>query len=164
MKRIYLAIVLYTVIFFSSTLYANPQKQIVGAVEFVHILGKNTSNVELHFQARVDTGAKYTSIHAENIKVDTSFANEDRAISFCLVNKQGQSCKINTHVESTVSIRTSEGSERRYRVPLVIKWNNSKKTVLVTLNNRERMKYGLLLGRNWLRGDFIVDIDRNNKD
>jgi hypothetical protein len=49
-------------------------------------------------------------------------------------------------------------------VPLAINWKNSNKTVLVTLNDRKHMQYGMLLGRNWLQGDFIVDIDVNSDD
>jgi hypothetical protein len=31
--------------------------------------------------------------------------------------------------------------------------------VLVTLSDREKMKYPVLLGRNFLRGDFLVDVN-----
>ncbi len=43
-------------------------------------------------------------------------------------------------------------------------WNDASKTVLVTLNDRNAMQFRLLLGRNWLRGDYIVDVDINNDD
>jgi hypothetical protein len=33
-----------------------------------------------------------------------------------------------------------------------------EKKVLVTLNDREKMKYPLLLGRNFLRNDFLVNV------
>jgi hypothetical protein len=33
-----------------------------------------------------------------------------------------------------------------------------EKKVLVTLNDRENMKYPLLLGRNFLRDDFVVNV------
>ncbi len=151
----HLAIVLLV----SIDVQADSGKQIVGATEVVLI-----EEVNLSFKARVDTGAKTSSIHAENIKIDLSGDPRDKPISFFLVTKEGLSRKVETRVSSVVKVRTSEMSEYRYVVPLLMKWNSSKKTVLVTLNNRANMKYRLLLGRNWLHGDFIVDVDKNNED
>ena len=138
---------------------AGSLKQIVGATEVVLIEEAN-----LYFKARVDTGAKTSSIHAENIEVDSSGDPRGKPISFRLITKEGQSRKIETRVTSVVTVKTSELSEHRYVVPLLMKWNDSKKTVLVSLNDRKNMEYRLLLGRNWLHGDFIVDVDKNNED
>ena len=134
---------------------ADSLKQIVGETEVVFVEEANLS-----FKARVDTGAKTSSIHAENIELDLSGDPRGKPISFDLVTKEGLSRKIKTHVSSVIKVRTSEMEENRYVVPLLIKWHDSKKTVLVTLNDRTKMKYRLLLGRNWLHGDFIVDIDK----
>jgi len=138
---------------------AESHKQVVGATEVIFIEDANLS-----FKARVDTGAKTSSIHAEGIEVDLSGDPRGKSISFYLVTKEGQSRKIESRVDSIVKVRTSAQSEHRYVVPLVMKWNSSKKTVLVTLNDRSSMEYRLLLGRNWLRGDFVVDVDKNNED
>ena len=138
---------------------ADSLKQIVGATEVVFVEEANLS-----FKARVDTGAKTSSIHAENIEVDLSGDPRGKPISFELVTKEGLSRKIETRVSSVIKVRTSETAEHRYVVPLLIKWNGSKKTILVTLNDRTKMEYRLLLGRNWLHGDFIVDVDNNNED
>ena len=142
-----------------TTLQADSHKQIVGATEIIGI-----AEAEMDFKARVDTGARTSSIHAEAIMVDTSDNPQGQPISFLLVNKLGQSHKIETRVASVVTVKTSEGSEIRYKVPLTLIWNDSSKTVLLTLNDRKAMRYRLLLGRNWLHGDFIVDVDKNNKD
>ena len=150
---------LAVVLFVSINVHADSHKQIVGATEIVFIEEANIS-----FMARVDTGAKTSSIHAENIEVDLSGDPRGKPISFYLVTKEGLPIKVETRVVSIIKVRTSEMAERRYVVPLLIKWNGSKKTVLVTLNDRKQMEYRLLLGRNWLHGDFIVDVDKNNKD
>lgn len=139
----------------SITADADSPTQIVGDTEVVFVEEANLS-----FKARVDTGAKTSSIHAENIELDLSGDPRGKPISFNLVTKEGLSRKIETRVSSVIKVRTSEMVENRYVVPLVIKWHDSKKTVLVTLNDRTKMKYRLLLGRNWLQGDFIVDVDR----
>ena len=150
---------LAVVLFVSINVQADSRKQVVGATEVVLIEEANLS-----FKARVDTGAKTSSIHAENIKIDLSGDPRGKSISFYLVTKEGLSRKIETRVSSVVKVRTSEMSEHRYVVPLLMKWNDSRKTVLVTLNDRTKMEYRLLLGRNWLHGDFIVDVDKNNED
>ena len=138
---------------------ADSLKQIVGDTEVVFVEEANLS-----FKARVDTGAKTSSIHAENIELDLSGDPRGKPISFDLVTKEGLSRKIKTRVSSVIKVRTSEMAEHRYVVPLLMKWNDSSKTVLVTLNDRTKMKYRLLLGRNWLHRDFIVDVDKNDED
>jgi hypothetical protein len=49
--------------------------------------------------------------------------------------------------------------EKRYIIELVVSWKNVNKTVEVNLRDRSRMNYKLLIGRNWLSGDFLVDVD-----
>jgi hypothetical protein len=138
---------------------ADAQKRIVGATEVVLVTDAN-----LAFKARVDTGAKTSSIHAEKIELDSSGDPRGKPISFYLVTKEGLSRKVETRVISVVSVRTAEHSERRYVVPLLITWNGQARIVSVTLNDRTSMDYRLLLGRNWLRGQYIVDVDKNSED
>lgn len=138
---------------------AQSKKQIVGATEVVLLTDAN-----LRFVARVDTGAKTSSVHAENIEVDPSGDPRGKPISFHLVTREGQSIKVETRVISVVRVKNSEQSERRYVVPLLVKWNDSERTVSVTLNDRKSMDFRLLLGRNWLHGHYIVDVDKNHED
>jgi hypothetical protein len=136
-----------------------PQKQVVGATEVIHVVEAN-----LRFKARVDTGAKSCSIHAVDIQVDAAGKPKGKPISFRVVGADGQSRRINARIDSAVIVESSGSSERRYKVPLTLEWNNRRKTVLVTLNDRRTMAYPLLLGRNWLRGDYVVDVERNSDD
>ena len=159
MRLAFSAILLVTLLLASMHVAADSQKQIVGATEVVLV-----KEADLRFKARVDTGAKTSSIHAENIHIDSSGDPRGRPISFYLVTKEGKSKKVETRVLSVVKVKTSEQSEQRYVVPLLIKWNDSEKIVPVTLNDRRTMQYRLLLGRNWLQGDYIVDVDKNNED
>ena len=159
MRLIFFIPILVIELLFSFTVTADTQKIVVGATEQVFIGEKN-----LRLKARIDTGAKTSSVHAENIVINRSNNPEGQSISFDLVNKQGQRERIGTTVDSQVTVKTSEGTEQRYKVWLRVKWRNSSKNILVTLNDRTQMTYALLLGRNWLQGDFIVDVDKNNMD
>jgi hypothetical protein len=159
MKPVFWLLLAAVSLLVSAQLRADAHKQSVGATETVFIEEAN-----LAFVGRVDTGAKTSSIHAENIEVDASGDPRGKRISFDLVTAQGSSARVETRVVSVVRVKTAEHSEHRYVVALRLKWRDTAKTVLVTLNDRGRMQYRLLLGRNWLRGDFVVDVDKNNSD
>jgi len=138
---------------------ADNHQQIIGATEIIEI-----EPSKMRIKARVDTGAQTSSIHAEDIEVDLLGDPRGKPIAFTLVNRQGQSQRIETHVLKLVTVRTAEGMERRYAVPLTMTWQQHSKTVLVTLNDRSQMRYRLLLGRNWLSGDYLVDVDLNAEE
>ena len=160
MRKVYSIVLLTSVLTGCAFFQHQHQKQIIGATEIIEIVDANLS-----FKARVDTGAETCSVHAVDIKVDSS--EEDPKgipISFRIVNKNGQSRQINTRVASSVTVKTAEGKERRYTVPLTVKWQDSEKKILFTLNDRLTMAYHILLGRNWLRGSFLVDVEKNNDD
>ena len=70
--------------------------------------------------------------------------------------------EIDPNVELSISVTTRARRngevDKRYKVLLTLKWNDVDKEVLVTLNDRADMEYPLLIGRNFLRGDFLVDV------
>ncbi len=70
---------------------------------------------------------------------------------------------ISPPVSFVTALLTSVDQEERYKVRLTLRLHEVKKRVLVTLNDRFHMKYPMLLGRNFLRGDFIVDVDIKKK-
>jgi hypothetical protein len=142
-----------------SSAAADAHKQVVGAVEDVVI-----EALDLHYRARIDTGAQTSSIHAEDIEIDPQGDAVDKPITFRLVDERGESRRVETRVARVLTVRTAEGSERRYAVPLTVRWRDTSKSVLFTLNDRSHMHYRLLLGRNWLHGDFVVDVDINADD
>jgi len=155
----YARLVLIAALFFVVNAAVGGPKQIIGAVEIIEI-----EPSKLRVKARVDSGAQTTSIHAEDIEIDMSGDARGKPIAFRIVNQQGQSQRVEAHVAKQIVVQTSEGSERRYAVPLTLTWRQRSKTVLVTLNDRSEMRYRLLLGRNWLRGDYIVDVEINDED
>lgn len=138
------------------------EKRIIGPTAIVA-----EAESELDFRARVDTGAMTTSIHVEEWAIEDESAemneNIGKKIRFRMKNHKGESQWLESRVEEIGVVRTSEQEETRYKVLLTLLWNDVKKQVLVTLNDRSHMKYPMLLGRNFLEGDFVVDVDLYKK-
>lgn len=142
---------------------AEVPKRVIGAT--ATIMEKES---ELLFKARVDSGAKSCSLHIEeyNIKDEEELMadNIGKVITFHIKNGNGESHWLEAKIAGYVVVKTSAHRERRYKVPLKLQYKDFEKTVLVTLNNREKMEFPLLLGRNFLMGDFVVDVEVDNDE
>jgi hypothetical protein len=154
--------------------FASAQQEVASVTPRVaekRIIGPTTivaeAESELDFRARVDTGAMTTSVHVEEwaIEDESSDMNENigKKIRFRMKNHKGESQWLETRIEEIALVKTAKHQEERYKVLLNLQWNDMKKEVLVTLNDRSRMKYPMLLGRNFLEGDFVVDVDLYKK-
>ena len=115
------------------------------------------------FPARVDTGATTCSIHYEAIEIeDAAESPEDnigKRVRILIESPNGQHEWISAKIVDRVTVRTTTDDDERYKVRLNLRWQDVEKKVLVTLSDRNKMKYPVLLGRNFLRGDFLVDVD-----
>ena len=135
------------------------QKSTIGETAWINIEG-----IPFSYLARIDTGAKTTSIHATNIEIQdnntTHSKNIGKSISFQTINRAGKSQSITAIIVRISSIKNSQGTEQRYVVKLPLSWRNVKKNVEVNLRNRSKMNYKLLVGRNFLSEDFLVDVDK----
>lgn len=132
-------------------------KRILGAVVTV-----SESETDIQFLTRVDTGAMTCSIHTvEKQVLDGSKYMEEnigKTIRFKLDNRSGHTQWVERKIAEVRKIRTSEGEETRYLVPMKLSVEGVEQEVLVSLNDRSQMTYTLLLGRNFLAGQFIVDV------
>ena len=139
------------------------KKRVIGATAM--LLEKQSG---LLFRARVDTGSKSCSLHVEEMVIEDEeekwVDNIGKVVRFRVKNRSDETHWLEGRIDGYVIIKTSDTRERRYKVPLILRWKGIEKKVLVTLNNRNGMEYPLLLGRNFLRGDFLVDVDINNDD
>ncbi|MCG8451214.1 MAG: RimK/LysX family protein [Pirellulales bacterium] len=117
----------------------------------------------LCFAARVDTGAKRCSLHATEWTIAGGLPameeNVGKTIRFRIVNRQGESAWLERPIAEVAFIRTSEKAELRYLVPLTFSYKGNQRKILVSLNDRSQMSYSMLLGRNFLKGQYLVDVD-----
>lgn len=106
--------------------------------------------------AKLDTGAKTSSIHAE--RIDTFRMNGEEWVRFQTRSSAGQRVTIERPVLSTRRIKSSNGkSERRLVVELPIELAGSTVDTEFTLADRSDMTYPVLLGRRALSGRFLVN-------
>lgn len=111
----------------------------------------------INVPAKVDTGAKTSSIWATNIKLD-----EQGNLSFCLFGRSYSKFDgkkiITKNFRETIVISSMGISEQRYKVKLSVRVQGRLIRASFTLSNRSRQLYPILIGRNILRGKFIVDV------
>jgi hypothetical protein len=135
-----------------------------------HVIGATAKLTELEsgftFPARIDTGAQSCSLHVEKFEIEgvdeKRPRNVGKTIRFQLKDSSGKTKWIEAEIAQAVKVKSSSLKvgeyDHRYKVRLTLQWKDFKKKVLVTLNNRTDMEFPLLIGRNFLRGDFVVDV------
>lgn len=119
----------------------------------------------LAFDARIDTGAGISSVHAEDIEVlggdpVEAARNVGRLVRFTLVNEHGARATLTSRIERVRNIRTGDCKEARYHVLLTLAHGGRSQRVLVNLNDRSYSPNRLLVGRNWLSRGYLVDVSR----
>ena len=143
---------------FSGTQAWAEQKGLIGETAWIGVGG-----VSFSYLARIDTGARVTSIHATEVKITDGSVdpkkNIGREITFITMNRAGKSQQLTGCIKRISTVKNSQGTEQRYIIELALSWKDVNKTVEVNLRDRSRMTYKLLVGRNWLSGDFLVDVD-----
>jgi hypothetical protein len=112
-------------------------------------------NARLDVEAKVDTGAATSSIHALDIQPFTQ--NGTAMVRFKVV--QGASrIEVKLPIEQIRLVRASAGDkERRLYVRGTICLGSASWPILFSLNDRSRMRYPVLLGRAFLRSKYVVD-------
>lgn len=146
---------------------ARSEKRVVGAVAVV-----TEVSTGLPFSARIDTGAGSCSLHVEKVEIKNearkALANIGKSIRFLIKNDQGQTAWMESKVAGVVRVHSSalkDGDyDRRYKVRLTFKLADVSKEVLVTLKDRNDMAFPMLVGRDFLSRDFLVDVDVDNRE
>ncbi|MDH5360954.1 MAG: 30S ribosomal protein S6--L-glutamate ligase [Gammaproteobacteria bacterium] len=131
------------------------EKIVVGSVEWCSYPGLGIPAIK----ARVDSGAKTSSIHAFNIQ---PFSRNGKPwVSFevhPLQNNRRTVVRCEAPIEDRRAVKSSSGnSEKRYviRTPLLL--DDKEWMVEVTLANRDSMGHRMLLGREAMSGRLLVD-------
>jgi len=139
---------LFTFLWAGSTVWAG-EKITVGFVEEVILLPWG-----IRIPARIDTGAATSSLDVREITV------KDKIVEFKLPEKYG-GLAARLPLIGWKTVRSAEAKEERPVVEIEMCLGSKRLRTLVNLNDRSRVTYPMLIGRNTLKNHFIVDCDKS---
>jgi hypothetical protein len=134
-------------------------KKIVGWREWVQLPDLTSQKIK----AKIDTGARTSAIHAEDIVI---FRRGGKKWAyFSILPKQKNPHKTKTLLMEVVEkrkVRSSVGHETvRPVVKTLLKIGNEEFEIELTLVNRDIMGFRMLIGRTALRPRFLVDPNKS---
>lgn len=140
----------------ASVLMALTSPAIVAGIETVMLV-----DGALAFAARTDTGATVSSVHAEDLRIESGSGSDPRKhvgrlLEFTLVNQSGDRAILRRRVARVHRVRTGDCTEWRYHVYLQVAHRGKRVRVLFNLNDRSRHSQRMLLGRNWLEANHVI--------
>ena len=110
----------------------------------------------IELKAKLDTGAENSSLHAENIELVEK--GKKKWARFVIYDRRRTAHILERKVVGMTKIkRHGKSPRRRAVVRLTICLNSTHMEVDVSLENRKRFEYPLLIGRNFLAGNALVD-------
>ncbi len=126
---------------------------ILGRVEYAWLDG-----VGQYLKARIDTGAKSSSLNATNIQ--RFERNGERWVRFDVALDDERSVTLEAPLHRHVRIRQASVNEleRRPVVKLPIRLGEIYEETEFSLSDRNEMLYPILLGRSFLRDIAVVDV------
>ncbi|WP_252180356.1 RimK/LysX family protein [Endozoicomonas sp. 4G] len=129
---------------------------LLGELEKVHIKGFKNA-----FEARIDTGAKTSSIDARDIEYFTR--NGEKWVRFKVVNgKESQTFERKVHREVEIKRHGGLANQFRASVFIPITLGRISKEVEFTLTNRSGYEHPILIGERFLSNTALVDVAKQN--
>lgn len=132
-----------------------PGLRIIGVAEYVDFPDWGIRGLS----ARVDTGAKTSALHVENVQV---LAGARVRFEVRLRRDDPEArVQVETKVSRRAPVRASTGqTESRLFVKAHVRLGGVEQQIEVGLVDRGRMQYRMLLGRSALRARFLVDVTK----
>ncbi len=132
----------------------------IGRQDKIDLPELNLSNID----AKVDTGAYTSSINCSRVKVKVIDGVE--TLTFYISGSRIHEKKariFSTTVFKQKKIRSSNGiTEARYVIQTLVVLFGKKKKIELSLADRSKMKFPILIGRKFLTDKFIVDVGQKN--
>jgi hypothetical protein len=108
---------------------------------------------DVRFRAKIDTGAKTSALHARDLKL----SDDGELASFWMRSRGGWIEVRDIPVVEHRVVRSSNGKvEDRPVIRTMLAIGGESWPILVTLTNRKRMKYRMLIGREALTDRAVV--------
>lgn len=141
-------------------------RKIIGTVEKVKLIGKDGQEIEV--EAKIDTGAGFTSIDTELAKklgfAKTIEEYENKNLSYDQLKTLSPEERWNIFktipdLAATVVIHSSHGTSYRPIIKVNMIVDNLNLLVKATVINRSNLKYPIIIGKKNL-GKFLIDINK----
>lgn len=135
----------------------NDNRIILGEIENVFL-----DPPGMEFSARIDTGAKTSSLNAVDM---VQFERDGKPfVKFHVIHPEtGEKIELTRRVRGTVRIKDHKSeSRRRPIVSLRVRVANINESISFTLVDRSKFSQQVLLGRNFLRDLAIVDVSKKH--
>ena len=133
-----------------------PSEKIVsGWIERIQVEG-----FDVPVKAKLDTGAKTSSIYAVNIELIKKQGKEWVSFDLKLPNEEGEFelISLKKPLIRKVKIKNHKGkSDKRFVVELNICFDQIYKSTQFNLVDRSNYIYPILIGRRFLKGNVVVD-------
>ncbi len=132
-----------------------PEPVLIGWTEYVDLPDWHVRKL----RAKVDTGARTSALHVENIE---EFGSERVRFDIILHrDKRDRRVHVVARVHRRSRVRSSNGqSETRYFVRTRLRLGSVEREVEMSLVDRGRMIHRMLLGRSALGPPFLIDAHR----
>lgn len=136
----------------------NDKKITIGRVEKIDLPNLSLFNLD----AKIDTGAYTSSLHCHHIE---PFVRDGKDwVKFYVLDPDHPEYE-EVHYESPVyKMKTVKSSNAQVEERVVIKqkshFSRFQRTIELSLTNRKKMKFPVLIGRKFLSGHFVVDVSK----
>ena len=132
-------------------------KKIIGRVEKVDFPELNLFNIDV----KIDSGAYTSAIHCseiieENNMLKCTFYSKGHP------NFSGKQVTFKTY--TLTDVKSSNGfKENRYKIKSKIIFFGKTYKINLTLSTRDDMKFPVLIGRQFIKNKFLIDVDIVNQ-
>ncbi len=131
-------------------------KKIIGRVDKIDFPKLGLFNIDV----KIDTGAYTSAIHCSDIIIEN---NSLRCIFNSETHQNFGKTEIVFDTFTRTNVKSSNGfKENRYKVKSEIIFFSKTYKINLTLSTRDDMKFPVLIGRQFLKQKFMVDVDLEN--
>ena len=132
------------------------RKRIIGRVDVVDFPELGLYNIDV----KIDTGAYTSAIHCSQIIEEHGTL---RCIFNSAVHQNFGKTEIVFDTFTHTNVKSSNGyAENRYKVKSEVIFFGKTYKINLTLSTRDDMKFPVLIGRQFLKRKFLVDVDLEN--
>ena len=132
-------------------------KKTLGRVDKVDFPELKLSTIDV----KIDTGAYTSAIHCSKVR-------EEDGKLYCIFESKGhpnfKSDEVTFDTYTYTDVKSSNGcKENRYKIKTTVIFFGKKYKINLTLSTRADMKFPVLIGRQFLKHKYLVDVDLENE-